>query len=235
MSSFLRSLGLLSNPTRPVDRTPLVSLPPLPTFASPFPSTTIPTGKPFEKLLRQEEKAGSKDGKMSRPTKDVGGWAASTSTSYDDDDTVRTVTKDAAHEVAADLDSSAAGEMDWTRLGEILKRGRTKDRIHELNKIESIASKGGQYTLAESTRYLAHAQSLPSALGLALDIPATHILPLTALLPSLTPRYNDVPSNEAVVNALSALVKADSEGKGAEQWKKWILKELARCFPASGQ
>ena len=66
------------------------------------------------------------------------------------------------------------------------------------------------------------------------DIPETHILPLVALLPSLTPRYGDVPSNEAVVGALSALVKADVEGKGAERWKKWVLDELARCFPTSG-
>lgn len=84
----------------------------------------------------------------SRPPKDVGGWAASTSTSYDDDDTIRT-TRDAAHDDDNDRQDGegASGEMDWTRLGDILKRGRVKDRISELNKIENLATKGGQYNI----------------------------------------------------------------------------------------
>jgi hypothetical protein len=137
-SSSLLLLALQPHQVPFIGRQYSLSSPSLPPSA-PL-SSTIPTGKPFEKLLRQEEKAGKKDGKMSRPAKDVGGWAASTSTSYDDDDTVRTqaAAKDGANDEAVDGESAAGAEMD--------KRGRTKDRIHELNKIEAIASKGGQYT-----------------------------------------------------------------------------------------
>jgi len=66
------------------------------------------------------------------------------------------------------------------------------------------------------------------------EIPSTHILPLVVLLPSLSPRYDDLPSNEAVIQVLSSLVKVDTESKAADRWQKWILDEVARCFPASG-
>ena len=84
----------------------------------------------------------------SRPDKDIGGWAASTSTSYDDDEVTRKA-KTSTHDESADPadGESSVGEMDWTRLGEVLKRGRVKDRIHELNKIENIATKGGKYKI----------------------------------------------------------------------------------------
>jgi len=140
LAHLLRFFFFPSTPTSEERRTsPLLSpIPPYRLFFSPSLSPTI--SKPsFSKLLKKEAKMDS------RPKVDVDAWAVSSSTRYEDDDTTRTKGR---HEDDDDEDQEAAGsnEMDWTRLGEVLKRGRVKERIHELNKINSLASKGGQYS-----------------------------------------------------------------------------------------
>lgn len=85
----------------------------------------------------------------SRPKPDIDSWAVATSPDHDDD-TVRT--RSAKDAIADDDDDESqperGGEIDWTSLGDVLKRGRTKVRIQELNKVASLAIKGGLFTLA---------------------------------------------------------------------------------------
>lgn len=98
---------------------------------------------PFAKLLASERKSKA-DMASPKAPKDISAWAMASVSgpSAEDDD----ASDDGAPAAGQSSVKPDEGEMDWSRLGELLKRGSRTDRIAELVKLRSVASSGRQST-----------------------------------------------------------------------------------------
>jgi hypothetical protein len=98
----------------------------------------IPSQPTFAKLLASERKASTSSSR--RMTKDISSWAATATPSNDPED--ESGGSEEGHD--GGQDGQQKGEIDWAGLGEVLRRGRTKDRLAELRKLEGLAKKNGE-------------------------------------------------------------------------------------------
>lgn len=115
----------------------------LPSTLATIPSTTEPVSKPprLSKLLSSERRMASVDGWA--PAKDISGWAASATTHSDNESD----SDDEEGQMA-----TGGPSTDWSKVADVLRRGRVKERREELTSIEKLAKNGGASARRRSRR-----------------------------------------------------------------------------------